>query len=157
MPELLSVLGADGEVKRKDRPTLSDEDLLLIHRTMVRTRALDTRGLALQRQGRLGFYLPSTGEEAAQVGSAFAINDDDWVSPSYRQPGTFLLRGVTPVQMLDNCFGNGEDTARGRQMPVHYSFRQANMLSISSPIGTQIVHATGIALGMKIGATAGSA
>lgn len=150
MPELLTVLGADGAVRRKDRPLLSDQDLLHVHRTMVRTRALDDRAMKLQRQGRIGFYVPSFGEEAAQVGSAFAIEQDDWVAPSYRQPGVALLRGVSPERMLDNCFGNAADLAKGRQMPVHYTFRDAGMLSISSPIGTQIVHAAGVGMAMAI-------
>ncbi|MAG58535.1 MAG: 3-methyl-2-oxobutanoate dehydrogenase [Planctomycetes bacterium] len=148
--QLLSVLGADGAVKRKNRPSLTDEDLLLLHRIMVRTRALDERAMLLQRQGRIGFYVPSFGEEAAYVGSALALDGNDWISQSYRQPGVALLRGITAETMLDNCFGNADDIAKGRQMPVHYSFRKANMLSISSPIGTQIVHATGIAQAMKI-------
>lgn len=151
MPEqLLSVLGTDGAVKKKDRPSLSEEDLRLLHGTMVRTRKLDERGMLLQRQGRLGFYLPSFGEEAAHVGSSFAADPDDVIAQSYRQPGIALLRGVTPETMLDNCFGNAADIVQGRQMPVHYSFKDAGMISISSPIGTQIVQGAGIAHAMKI-------
>jgi len=151
MPEqLLSVLGADGAVKKKDRPSLSEEDLRLLHRSMVRTRKIDERGMLLHRQGRLGFYLPSFGEEASQIGSAFAVEPSDIVAQSYRQPGIALLRGVTPETMFDNCFGNASDNARGRQMPVHYTFKDAGMISISSPIGTQIVQGAGIAHAMKI-------
>jgi 2-oxoisovalerate dehydrogenase E1 component alpha subunit len=149
-PEPFSILGADGTVKKKLRPELSDTELLLLYRTMVRTRAIDERAMLLQRQGRIGFYVPSFGEEAAQVGSAFAVDRDDWISQSYRQPGIALLRGIAAEEMLDNCFGNEGDQAKGRQMPVHYSFRKAGMLSISSPIGTQIIHGTGIAMAMAI-------
>ncbi len=151
MPEqLLSVLGTDGAVKKKDRPELSEQDLLLLHGTMVRTRKLDERGMLLQRQGRIGFYLPAFGEEAAHIGSAFAAEQDDVIAQSYRQPGIALLRGVSAETMLDNCFGNAEDIVKGRQMPVHYSFKDAGMISISSPIGTQIVQGAGIAHAMKI-------
>ncbi len=151
MPEpLLTVLGADGAIKRKDRPLLSDTELRLVHGTMVRTRALDDRAMKLQRQGRIGFYVPSFGEEAAQIGSAAALEGEDWVAPSYRQPGVALWRGVRPIELLDNCFGNRDDHALGRQMPVHYSNRARNLVSISSPIGTQIVHATGIGMAMAI-------
>ncbi len=148
--QLVSVLGTDGAVKKKDRPQLSDQDLLLLYSGMIRTRKLDERGMLLHRQGRLGFYLPSFGEEAAQLGSAFAADQTDVISQSYRQPGIALLRGVTPESMFDNCFGNQADVVKGRQMPVHYSFKEAGMLSISSPIGTQIVHGAGIAHAMKI-------
>lgn len=147
---LYSILGEDGVVRRKERPALSDQDLLMLHRTMVRTRKLDDRAMKLQRQGRIGFYVPSLGEEAAQVGSAYALDAGDWIAPSYRQPGVALVRGISPEAMLDNCFGNSEDRAKGRQMPVHYSFRDARLLSISSPIGTQIVQATGLGMAMAI-------
>ena len=148
--KLFTVLGTDGAVKKSARPDLSDAELLLLYRSMIRTRALDERAMLLQRQGRIGFYVPSTGEEAAQVGSAFAMEQDDWISQSYRQPGIALMRGIGAEAMLDNCFGNVGDNAKGRQMPVHYTFRDVGMLSISSPIGTQIVHGTGIAMAMKI-------
>ena len=72
------------------------------------------------------------------------------MAPSYRQPGVLLLRGMPPAAMFDNCFGNSGDLAKGRQMPVHYTYREGNTLSISSPIGTQIVQATGIAMAMRI-------
>jgi pyruvate dehydrogenase E1 component alpha subunit len=148
--EPFSILGNDGSIKKKNRPELSDTELLHLYRSMVRTRAIDERAMLLQRQGRIGFYVPSFGEEAAQVGSAFAVDRDDWISQSYRQPGIALLRGITAEEMLDNCCGNAADQAQGRQMPVHYSFKKVGMLSISSPIGTQIIHGTGIAMAMAI-------
>lgn len=148
--ELFSVLGSDGAVKKKMRPELSDAELIHTYRTMVRTRALDERAMLLQRQGRIGFYVPSFGEEAAQIGSALAVDQDDWIAQSYRQPGIALLRGMSPAAMLDNCFGNADDYAKGRQMPVHYTFRKGGMLSISSPIGTQIVQGAGVAMAMRI-------
>lgn len=149
-PQLLSVLGQPGTAPTSPRPELTEEQLKHMHLSMVRTRALDERGMLLQRQGRIGFYVPSFGEEAAQIGSAFPANADDWIAPSYRQPGIALLRGVDPEALLDNCFGNGGDNAKGRQMPVHYSFKDANFISISSPIGTQIVQGAGVAMAMRI-------
>jgi pyruvate dehydrogenase E1 component alpha subunit len=129
---------------------LVETDLARMFREMVRTRALDERAMRLQRQGRIGFYVPSFGEEAAQIGSAFALGTGDWIAPSYRQPGVALLRGVSPVRLFDNCFGNCDDAALGRQMPVHYSLAPEHMISISSPIGTQIVHAAGVGMAMRI-------
>ncbi len=148
--ELLGVFGKGGVTKKLPVPVLTREELLGLHRNMVRTRKLDERGMKLQRQGRIGFYVPSLGEEAAQIGSAAVLQGSDWVSPSYRQPGVALARGVTPVEMFDNCFGNSGDAAKGRQMPVHYTFRSRNFISIGSPIGTQIAHATGVAMAMRI-------
>lgn len=147
---LETVMGTNGPGLELAAPRLTREQLLVLHRAMVRTRKLDERGMKLQRQGRIGFYVPSFGEEAAQIGSVAALDAADWISPSYRQPGTALWRGVKPVEMLDNCFGNAGDAAKGRQMPVHYTFRSRNFISIGSPIGTQIAHAAGVAMAMKI-------
>jgi TPP-dependent pyruvate/acetoin dehydrogenase alpha subunit len=103
-----------------------------------------------QRQGRLGFYLPSSGEEGLQIGSACALRPTDWVYPSYRVPGIALWRGADLDRLVANCYGNADDNAKGRQMPVHYSFSEINWVSISSPLGTQIVQAAGTARAMQI-------
>ena len=147
--DLLSILRPDGTADPELDPKLDDETVLKIYRTMVQTRVLDDRMLTLQRQGRIFFYLVSTGQEASGVGSAAAVTDDDWFVPHYRQPGTFLYRGVTVKQLVTQCYGNAWDSTKGRQMPVHYSFREQNMVSISSPIGTQIVQAAGVGMAMK--------
>jgi pyruvate dehydrogenase E1 component alpha subunit len=117
---------------------------------MVATRALDDRGLALQRQGRIGFYLQSTGQEASHLGAAYALKDSDWLFPAYRQPGILLLREVPLHMVVSEWFGNSGDTSKGRQMPVHYSFRQANFVSISSPIGTQLTQAAGAGMAARM-------
>jgi 2-oxoisovalerate dehydrogenase E1 component alpha subunit len=148
--EMLQVIAEDGAPSRTDAPSLSKERLLEIYRVMCLTRALDERALKLQRQGRIGFYVPSTGQEAAHVGSAYALAAEDWVFPSYRDPGIFLLRGVSLEELLHQCYGNARDNTLGRQMPVHYSSGPKHIASISSPIGTQIVQATGAAMAAKI-------
>jgi len=148
--DVLSLLTIDGKAKKNsDLPDLSDAELREMYRLMVLTRTLDDRGMNLQRQGRIGFYLPSRGEEGLQVGCASALRDDDWLYPSYRIPGTALVRGVDPAKLFHQIFGNSEDTSMGRQMPVHYSFKDANFVSISSPIGTHITQAVGTGMGMK--------
>ncbi len=129
---------------------LSDEDLLSLFRTMVRVRALDERGLMSQRQGRIGFYVPSTGEEGHQAGAAFALRPEDWCYPSYRVPGVAVHRGAPIQRMVANLFGNDHDFTRGRQMPNHYSFAEQRFVSISSPLGTQIPQAVGTARAMQI-------
>ncbi|MGI0067228.1 MAG: thiamine pyrophosphate-dependent enzyme, partial [Thermoplasmata archaeon] len=70
--------------------TLSDARILEIYRSMLLARAVDDRCLMLQRQGRIGFYVPLSGQEAAQVGCAAALEFDDWIFPAYRELGLVL-------------------------------------------------------------------
>lgn len=141
--DLVQVLDADGNVTG-EVPPLKDDRMLEMYELMVTTRMLDERMMQLQRQGRLGFYLTATGEEAAHVGSTLACRDTDWIVPQYREPGTFLARGMPLTSFVDQLFGNEEDLTKGRQMPNHFSYRDGNVLSVSSPVGSQIPHATGI-------------
>ena len=134
----------------KTDPKLSTESLLALYRNMVFTRLYDERGMLLQRQGRIGFYVPSFGQEAIQTGTAAALAKGDWFFPSYREPGVFLYRGADPYLMLCNLFGNVADVCKGRQMPVHYSFADLRLFSVSSPISTQVIQATGASLASKI-------
>ncbi|MSR46436.1 MAG: pyruvate dehydrogenase (acetyl-transferring) E1 component subunit alpha [Planctomycetes bacterium] len=148
--ELISVMGDAGVPANTPAPSLAPEQLLEIYRVMVLTRLLDDRAMKLQRQGRIGFYVPALGQEASHIGTAAALTADDWVFPSYRDPGIALLRGVGVVELLHQCYGNSTDHTLGRQMPVHYSFKKIRLVSISSPIGTQIAQAAGAAMAMKI-------
>ncbi|MCI4363465.1 MAG: thiamine pyrophosphate-dependent enzyme [Thermoplasmata archaeon] len=130
-----------------DDPPLSD--VLSAYRTMVVARVMDERCLTLQRQGRIGFYVPMQGQEAAQVACGWALNDEDWIFPAYREMGIALTRGV-PVQLLINQFyGNSGDETKGRQMPNHYGFRRFRFVTASSPVGTQISHAVGAAMAAR--------
>jgi len=129
---------------------LEKTELLRLYTEMLRLRLLDQRMLTLQRQGRIGFYGTATGEEAAVIGSAFALRPDDWIFPALRQGGAALLRGYPLVEYISQCMGNSLDATKGRQMPSHYCYRPANFVSWSSCIGTQIPHAVGAAWAMKI-------
>jgi 2-oxoisovalerate dehydrogenase E1 component alpha subunit len=147
---LLTVIEADGTTNGHD-PKLSSDELLHCYRTMVRVRAFDDVCLKLQRSGRIGFSIPNKGVEACQVGAASALAKNDWIFPSYRDFGMALYHGVTPLEMMHNMYGNDLDGARGRQMPVHFSFAEPiKFVSISSPIGTQIPQAVGAAQAMKL-------
>mgnify|MGYP001822474495 CR=1 FL=1 len=148
--DVLSVLPAYDEDQTTVSHDIPEDDLLRMHRIMSLTRALDERGMRYQRQGRLGFYLPSFGEEALQIGSAYCYDADDWMFAHYRVPGIALWRGAELDQMVANCFGNRNDNGKGRQMPVHYTMSEINWVSISSPLGTQIVQAAGAARAMQI-------
>jgi 2-oxoisovalerate dehydrogenase E1 component alpha subunit len=148
--ETLTILAPDGSVKGRE-PKIAPDELLHCYRTMVRVRAFDDVCLKLQRSGRIGFSIPNKGVEACQVGAASALAKTDWIFPSYRDFGMALYHGVTPTDMMHNMFGNDLDTARGRQMPVHFSFTEPiKFVSISSPLGTQIPQAVGAAYAMKL-------
>src|SRR5207249_4255632 len=121
-----------------------------MYRGMSLQRILDNRMLALQRQGRIGFYGPSLGQEAAIVGAAMAMGPEDWIVPQYREPGAALVRGMPLKELLCQLMGNAEDPVKGHQMPCHYVYRKGNYLSISSPVGTQLPHAVGIGWAMKL-------
>ncbi len=148
--KVLTIIENDGKAAKDKDPNLSSEELVRLYRTMVMTRVMDERGLALQRQGRVGFYLQSTGQEASHIGSTYALRESDWVFPSYRQLGSMLLRGARVDDLICEWFANERDICLGRQMPVHYSYRAINFASISSPIATQITQATGAAMAARI-------
>ena len=137
-------------INAKEKPVIPDEDLLKLYRTMVLTREFDDRMLKLQRQGRIGFYLQSLGEEAAHIGAAYALESGDWIYPSYREPGAAFYRGFSLVKYVSQLMGNSNDPIKGRQMPVHFSYRKGNFTSVSSPVGTQIPQATGTAWAAKM-------
>jgi 2-oxoisovalerate dehydrogenase E1 component alpha subunit len=147
--EPLQVIDAEGSANGYD-PGLSEEELLHCYRSMLLVRAFDKICLNLQRSGRIGFSIPNKGIEATQVGAASAVRKTDWLFPSYRDFGMALYHGVEPVEMMHNMFGNAKDGAKGRQMPVHFSFVDPiKFYSISSPIGTHLPHAVGAAFAMK--------
>jgi pyruvate dehydrogenase E1 component alpha subunit len=148
--DCFSVLPANATDSRAVEIDVPEDDLLRMHKTMTLARAFDERGMRYQRQGRLGFFLPASGEEGLAVGSAYPLRADDWLFPSYRVIGAALWRGIALDQLVANCYGNADDNALGRQMPVHYSLAEINWLSISSPLGTQIVQAAGAARAMQI-------
>src|SRR5690606_38553937 len=131
---------------REPQPPL--ELLLRIHRDMVRGRIVDLALEKLQRQGRVGFHVGALGEEAAIVASAAAFEAEDYLFPCYREAGALLARGLPLQVYIDHMFGNADDPMKGRQMPDHYSARALRFGSVSSPIGTQLCHAVGLAYGL---------
>ncbi len=142
---LLRIIDPDGTFDAKLEPRLPADTLTTAYRHLVLVRLLDTRMLSLQRQGRIGFYVPSTGEEACQVGSAMALEKRDWVFPAYREPGCALWRGFPLETLIAQAYGNAKDPQHGRQMPCHYGAKDIHYVTASSPVGTQITHAVGAA------------
>ncbi len=148
--ELKRVIDEEGNIVKGARPPdIADEELRKIYRTLLQVRVVDERMMRLQRQGRLGFYMQSTGEEATHLAVA-ALRPSDWVFPSYREPGAAFYRGYELEQFIAQLYGNAADPIKGRQMPVHHSMNWINYVSISSPVGTQIPQATGMAMAAKI-------
>src|SRR3989442_642023 len=140
----------DGSTNPELDPKLSPSDAVRLYRLMLMERILDTRMLALQRQGRIGFYGPSVGQEATIVAPALALESGDWVFPQYREPGAALARGMPLLDLVNQFMGNAADAVHGRQMPCHYVFRRGNYMSISSCVGTQIPLAVGAAWAAKL-------
>jgi 2-oxoisovalerate dehydrogenase E1 component alpha subunit len=126
--------------------------LLDLYALMLLTRALDDRQSILSRQGRQGIHLSARGHEACGAGSAVAFTPArDILVPSHRSLAAVLAWGVTPHEVLLQCLSRSDDPASGgRSMPNHYAHRARNVLSMSSPIGTQLPHAVGAALASTI-------
>ena len=148
---VVRILRPDGRLEEGQTvPSLGAEDLIHLYRGMLLNRRVDERMTTLQRQGRIGFYVGSTGEEASVIGSAFALKESDWIIPCYRELGAALLRGFSLFELCCQLFGNAQDAIKGRQMPNHYASAKLRFGSISSPVGTQIPHATGIGLAARL-------
>lgn len=143
------VLRADGSTDPNTDPGLTTAQLIAMYRAMTRTRIVDERLVKLQRQGRIAFHVGCLGEEAAVIGSAAALREQDWVVPCYRELGALLWRGYPLQTYIDHMFGNADDPVKGRQMPDHTVSRELKYLSVSAPIGTQIPHAVGLAWAAK--------
>ena len=143
---LIRVLGDDDSASGEWNPELDAATLIRGLELMMRLRIYDDRMIKMQRTGKLSFYMRSLGEEAIAIAQTMALDDTDWIFPSYRQPGAQFVRGRDMVSMICHCIGNTEDNIRGRQMPVHYSWKEGYFISISSPVGTQFSQAVGVAM-----------
>jgi pyruvate dehydrogenase E1 component alpha subunit/2-oxoisovalerate dehydrogenase E1 component alpha subunit len=146
---LFRVLGDDGRADPQNDPRLPAETVLRAYREMRRLRSLDARMIALQRQGRIGFYGAAQGQEAVPVATGLVVREDDWVFPALREQGVMLVRGFPMKSLLAQLFGNEADLLKGRQMPSHPSARSVHQVSWSSCIGTQLPHAVGAAWAMR--------
>ncbi|WLD59387.1 thiamine pyrophosphate-dependent dehydrogenase E1 component subunit alpha [Salinispirillum sp. LH 10-3-1] len=146
----LRVLQQDGDIYPDAKlPKINKALALKIYDTFLFVRALDERMLAAQRQGRISFYLTETGEEATDIGSAAALDQEDMIMAQYREQGALRFRGFTPEQFMNQIFSNEKDLGKGRQMPIHYGSHDLHYMTISSPLGTQLPQAAGYAYGFK--------
>lgn len=147
---LFRILGEDGTADANDVAHFDRDQLRALFDGMLRIRVMDARLIALQRQGRIGFYGEAVGQEAAIIGSAAATEPHDWIVPALREAGVGLYRGLTLDSYIAQIYGNGQDVTKGRQMPCHPCDRDHNYVVMSSCIATQLPHAVGIAMAMKL-------
>jgi 2-oxoisovalerate dehydrogenase E1 component alpha subunit len=128
---------------------LSDADVLAMYRQMLLARAVDERMWLMQRAGKIAFIISGQGHEAAQIGTTWPMRPkQDWMAPYYRSIASAITFGMTPEDIVTAHLAKGDDVSSGgRQMPGHYGAARYNIVSLSSPVGTQVLHAVGIAMG----------
>ncbi|HLM75424.1 MAG TPA: thiamine pyrophosphate-dependent enzyme [Polyangiaceae bacterium] len=147
---LLTVLREDGTADEAVRHEMPEALVLRAYEEIKRLRLLDARMILLQRQGRIGFYGPCTGQEATPIATALALEPSDWVFPALRESVMMLVRGFPLSTYIAQIFGNAGDVLKGRQMPSHMSGKRVNQVAWSSCIGPQIPQAVGAAWAAKI-------
>ena len=131
---------------------LTNNDVLQMYETMLMARRIDERMWLLNRAGKIPFVISCQGQEAAQVGAAFALDrTKDYIAPYYRDMGVVLHFGITPKDLMLSAFAKAEDpNSGGRQMPGHFGKKSSRILTGSSPVTTQVPHAVGVALAGRL-------
>ena len=134
---------------------LTDDDLVDMYRLVALARAIDERMWILNRAGRIPFVISGQGHEGAQVAITWPLRrGDDWIAPYYRSIATCLTFGMSARDIMTAQYATAADVSSGgRQMPGHYGSAEHHILSVSSPVATQLLHAVGIALAAKIRGT----
>ncbi len=131
---------------------LTDDQVLEMYEQMLLARRIDERMWLLNRAGKIPFVISCQGQEAAQVGAAFAFDrEKDYMLPYYRDLGVVLTFGMTTKEIMLSGFAKAEDpNSGGRQMPGHFGQKKNRIVTGSSPVTTQVPHAVGVALAGKI-------
>jgi 2-oxoisovalerate dehydrogenase E1 component alpha subunit len=145
--------GRDDAARRGTDP--SPEQMLEMYGYLCLARAVDERMWALQRSGKAAFVISGQGHEGAQVGAVYALDRErDWLVPFYRSVAAVLVKGMPPTEIFLIQLGRDTDpSSGGRQMPGHYGHSRHKILSTSSPVATQLLHAAGIAYASKLRGT----
>lgn len=137
----LQILNEKGEADLSLMPKLSDDEIKRLFELMIISRRFDEMALNLHAEGRLGTYASILGQEASQIGSAFAIENTDWVFPSFREMGVYITMGYPMYKLFQYWTGD----ERGASTP-----EGLNIFPVCVPVGTQIPHAVGAAFAAKI-------
>lgn len=139
--EHLQVMDEQGKVDKALMPNLSPDQIKYLYETMVFARKFDEKMLSLQRQGRIGTFAQIKGQEASTVGSAYALEKTDWMVPCFRENASYIVRGLPPENIL-LYYGGSE---YGNKIP-----EGERDLPVAVPVGTQALHAVGIAMAITI-------
>ncbi|HEX6129286.1 MAG TPA: thiamine pyrophosphate-dependent dehydrogenase E1 component subunit alpha [Candidatus Limnocylindria bacterium] len=120
-----------------------------MYRAMLLARAVDERMWLMQRAGKIAFIISGQGHEGAQVATTWPMRrTHDWLAPYYRSIASTIAFGMSAEDIITAHLAKGDDVSSGgRQMPGHYGGAPYNIVSLSSPVGTQVLHAVGIAMG----------
>lgn len=134
--KILRIIDNDGEILNKDlMPDLDDETIIKAYKSMLFARVTDQMAVSYQRQGRMYTYPPILGQEAIQIAAGLIIRNEDWLAPAFRELAIMMAKGVTPKEIFLYYMGNEQGS----------NFSKANhVLPICVPIGSQLLHATGI-------------
>ena len=138
--EKLEILDKDGNVDEELEPDIPEDKLLDMYRDFVFARKFDQKAFKLQRRGDSGTYAPFKGEEACQIGPAYALDEDDWFVPSFREGAFALSRGYSPSKLMRYFMG---DEYGNRVGGTH-------SLPVSIPVGSHMIHAAGIGMAKNI-------
>lgn len=136
----LQILDEKGDHDDSLMPQLLDSEIKRIYELLILSRTFDHHALSLQREGRIGTYASILGQEASQIGSAFAIEKSDWIFPSFREMGVYITMGY-PIHMLFQYWSGDE---RGMKCPD-----DLNIFPLCVPVGTQVPHAIGATMAAK--------
>ena len=143
------ILDESGALVEGKTSPLDDAKALHLYEWMLRVRTLDDRLMAMQRQGRIGFYAEIKGQEGAVLGAASALAEQDWIVPALREAGAGLYRGLPMSHYVAQIFGSANDVSKGHAMPCHPGLRSQRYLTMSSCIGSQLPHAVGLAMAAR--------
>lgn len=138
----LQILNEKGELNEALRPaSLTDEKVLELYKLMSLLRGMDAKGASLQRQGRMGVFASSYGQEASALVSAYAMQKEDWIVPAYRQQGVLLVRGV-PMSSFFSYYRGNENSSK--------ALAGTRILPVAIPVGSQPLHGAGLGMAARL-------
>lgn len=141
-----------GDPEETDRlvPEIRDRDLVALYEALTLSRLLDAHGRSLQQAGDLGFWVPSGAAAATSVGAAGALDEADWLYPSFRDSAAFVVRGGSVEKIVAQMLGSADDLVRGRRVAGQGSLPGGRFVGVSASLAAQVQHAAGTALAMRL-------